>query len=158
MKRIIILRHGEAELSQGDDHSRMLTSYGREQVGAVASELSSRSWLPDAIICSDSKRTLETLAGLKKTVDLSNIHEKVCRKFYLAGYDQIMEEAAELADHVSTLLLIGHNPGWSDTVGVLTGHYHNLGTGQAALLTTDEDEDWIICLTSAHCWKLEGII
>ncbi len=157
MKRIILLRHGEAVFSKGDDHSRALTSYGREQIVAVATELSARGWFPDAIICSDSRRTLETMQVISNFTGLKPKFEKVSPKFYLAGYDQIIEEVAELEAH-ETLLLIGHNPGWSDAVGVLTGHYHNLGTGQAALLQNQEDESWVVCLTSIQCWKLEKII
>ncbi|SMF22088.1 SixA phosphatase family protein [Pseudobacteriovorax antillogorgiicola] len=155
MKTIILLRHGEAE-SPGkfEDHERPLTARGHSQAQFIGQALQSRGLIPDGVIVSDAKRTVETYKNVKDVMELNPRQEVVSSRFYLAGVDRIFEEMAAIEDDINTVLLIGHNPGWSEAIGVYTGEYESLGTGEAGLMNIEQGP-WLELLGRSYQWQLK---
>ena len=76
---------------------------------------------------------------------------------YLAGYSDLLQAATLVPDDVTTLLVLGHNPGWEDVVEVLTGQPTVLKTASAARMSRS-GETWHEALTARRTWQLLDVI
>jgi phosphohistidine phosphatase len=118
-KRLIVLRHAKSSWDDPglDDHERPLAPRGRRALEVMSSHIKSAGIEPDLVLCSSSRRTRETLAGL----DVGGRH-LIEPALYSAGCDEVMSRLRELPDDVSTAMLIGHNPAAQVLVLRLTNH------------------------------------
>ena len=107
MKRLILMRHANSDWSgaNGSDHQRTLSTRGRENAKAIAHWLKTHGYAPDTVLCSDAKRTRETLDLL----GLQNATIFHLRTLYLADPAVILATLQEATG--DTVQLIGHNPG-----------------------------------------------
>ena len=64
--RLIVMRHAESSLEYSGvaDHDRPLNARGQHDAPCIAQALSNRGWLPQLILVSSSRRTMETLEGM----------------------------------------------------------------------------------------------
>ena len=111
MKTLLLLRHAKAGLG-APDRERRLTGRGRRQSAAAGRYLATEGLLPDLVLCSDARRTRETLDGLA-------LEEGAAVRFTPDLYDGHVPELVALVrgiedDSVSRVLVIGHNPTISD--------------------------------------------
>ena len=136
MRRLIMMRHGEAQASElaPSDRQRVLTSQGRAASLRCAQEMRSRGFSPDLILCSDAKRAMMTMDAVVRGGAFSGITSKALPQLYLAKPDTLFGLCGEVDDSVETILLIGHNPCWSDSATQLSNTPLSLETAQAALL------------------------
>lgn len=157
-RRLIWVRHGEAQPSSSTgDFARSLTSQGQQQVQRLGQKLCDSGWIPQVIFCSAAQRTLETAQGLLQTFPVP------CPIFphnslYLGNLSSV--EQIFLTDDIDcydTVMLVGHNPGWSMAAQYLSGSLISLGTADAALLSTQADT-WISAIQMARSCKLETIL
>jgi phosphohistidine phosphatase len=157
MSQLVLIRHAEARANDsGSDHDRILTKQGIEVAKHLGQIFKDEEITPDVILCSDSKRTQETLKhlGLKDTktkiLFLADIYFANNGKNLV----QLMTSASLIKNlvGVDTVYLIGHNPAISDLVEVLTGNPVNLSPGQACLLA-NESNDWNLSLSIEGTWK-----
>nr|WP_281384708.1 histidine phosphatase family protein [Nitrospirillum iridis] len=113
-----MLRHMKSSWDNDSvpDHERPLSARGERAAATMAEYLRRRKGgtpQPDLILCSTAARTRATLAGLlplwreppRMIVD---------RVFYMASAPVLAERLRALPDAMSTVLLIGHNPGLED--------------------------------------------
>ena len=111
MKTLLLLRHAKAGVG-APDRDRGLTGRGRRQSAAAGRYLAAEGLLPDFVVCSDARRTRETLDGLA-------LGEGAAVRFTPDLYDGHVPELVALVrgigdDSVSRVLVIGHNPTISD--------------------------------------------
>lgn len=142
-RRLVLLRHAKSSWKHEgiDDHERPLNSRGRRQAPEIARELEKRGWLPDTVWSSDAARCRETIAAIRETTTLVP-PTRFDPRLYLASAGRLLELLRMLPDSSERVLVVGHNPGWSDAVGWLTGGVSvDLKTANAALLDTRE-ESW----------------
>ena len=155
MKRIILMRHGEARNVRGSesDRDRPLTDSGKVFVEDVAAQVVDEGWQPQHIVCSSAVRTRETLSVFqgKMTTEVETVFSDY---FYLGSLDHIVDEVAGLASDIATILLVGHNPGWSEAITALSGKFYGLRPGEAALLSMVEP-DWANAISSLGNWQFE---
>jgi len=132
MKDLFLMRHGEAESGSRPvpDSLRALTPRGRQNCIQQGKKVHPHG--PHRLVTSSAIRTIQT-AGLVTevwsemagaTVPQIEIEERG----YLAEPDMWIQLAASTEDRYSGLWLIGHNPGMSALVTVLTGEYMGLST------------------------------
>ena len=76
-------------------------------------------------------------------------------RLYHAGIGAVQDLVATVADDCETLLILGHNPGFSSVVGWLSGVPTGLTTANAALLST-EAATWAQALHQP--WTLHQVI
>lgn len=164
MRRIIFLRHGEAEAQGPDgDKSRRLTKAGQGAALRLGQELRARGLSPDLILSSDAVRTVETMEAVIRGGGFIGVPFKKISLLYLAEPEAILDRLYEVEDSVTTLLLIGHNPGWSEAATQLTGIPVGLDTAQAAWLekkldATPDTSTWTEHLLSSGAFRLRGIL
>lgn len=82
-------------------------------------------------MCSTATRARETLALAMLEAKETRYDERV----YAASYSDLMSVLDELPDKVDRAVLVGHNPGLSDLVRMLTSEPVELKTSAVAVLT-----------------------
>ena len=153
LRRLIIIRHGETEVYSRSDHQRALTSRGvyalghtRAKLQSVLEELSAVDDLE--VWVSDARRAQETWTTLERGLDIPPHVSLVVRRdaeLYLATQDTLYQRLIEADLNMQTskiILIIGHNPGLSDLVSLLTCRPHTLDTGALVALGF-EDDRWV---------------
>lgn len=108
MQRLVLLRHGEAEMSaSGGDFDRRLTPRGRREALVAGHSLAAHGLGPSSVIVSTAVRAVETweaMAGLFP--DVAVVFDP---DLYHAGPEALLEVAK--AAKAENLMLVAHNPG-----------------------------------------------
>jgi phosphohistidine phosphatase len=99
MKRLILLRHAKSLRDEGmKDKDRPLNERGRGDAPRMGSYMHHKRYLPQLVLCSPAKRTVETWELLSPELD-STAEIQFPGVLYLATAT------------ISVLAVIGHNPG-----------------------------------------------
>lgn len=157
MRRLVLMRHAKSswKTDAPSDHARPLNKRGRRDAPRVGARLRELGWVPDLVLASDSARTTETFERMRATLGYEG-EAVFTRELYHAGTDELRAALATLSDEVETVLVLGHNPGWEEALGALTGRDEVMKTGCAALLSHDAD-DWPTA-SDAGPWNLHALI
>ncbi len=112
MKRLMIMRHGEAQdahLSRNGDRGRVLTRKGFSDMQRLHVQLLADGLLPEFALASDAQRTRTTL----QEVIGPDFNGKVAfsAELYNAEARKIIDEAQMIDDQYRTALIVAHNPG-----------------------------------------------
>ncbi|MBU3061360.1 histidine phosphatase family protein [Nocardia sp. NEAU-G5] len=110
-RTLILMRHGKSDYPERViDHERPLAPRGRREAGLAGEWLRATQPPIDAVRCSTSVRTRQTLAatGITAPVEFES-------SIYDATPDALLELIQLTDDEVGTLLLIGHAPGMPQT-------------------------------------------
>jgi phosphohistidine phosphatase len=110
MKRLFLLRHAKAQPADGgtEDFDRTLMLSGMQDGAAMARHLRKNSLSVQLILCSASARTTQTAELV--------LHELVAEieyrdNLYLADAARIIAAVRGAPATVSSLMIVGHNPG-----------------------------------------------
>jgi len=155
-RRLVVMRHCKSSWQPdlASDLARPLNERGRRDAPRVAAELIARDWAPDAVYSSDSTRTTETWQLMAPVLG-GAVPVSFSRGLYHAGLPQMRKSAEDWGDHLQTVLVLGHNPGWSEAVGILASRPVELTTGNAALLE-GQGATWAEAL--AGKWTLTALV
>ncbi|MBM3498210.1 MAG: phosphohistidine phosphatase [Armatimonadetes bacterium] len=118
---LLFLRHGEAEKGSRDvsDSQRRLVEVGRIENRLCLEAARRAGARPDAIVTSPLVRAVETADMAAETFGLPRAMRSDERLACGAGLADVREVVA--AHRVETLMLVGHNPDFSEVVGELIG-------------------------------------
>ena len=146
VRRLIVMRHAKSSWKDPnlDDHERPLNNRGRRDAPMVADAIFERGWIPELILVSSSKRTLQTLEGMSHRMGKTPF--EVRSGIYHATVIDLVEELEDMLDN-GTTMIIGHNPGSEILVNHLSGEWHTMPTATAVLL-----------LHSGSSWSVEAVI
>jgi phosphohistidine phosphatase len=106
MPILVLLRHSKTEPHRSDDHSRRLTTRGRDDATQVRRWLSDQGVLPDRVVISTSVRTRETW----ELASVGDVTPEYDDRVYEASLSDLREVVGETSPDVATLVLVGHNP------------------------------------------------
>jgi phosphohistidine phosphatase len=111
MQRLILLRHGKAEsvAATGGDFERGLTERGRRDAALMGRVLAEAGFKPDLALVSPARRARETWEEAAPA--FPNARCSHSRLLYLASAEQLAQSAADAAEPVECLIIVGHNPG-----------------------------------------------
>ena len=146
VRRLIVMRHAKSSWKDPnlDDHERPLNKRGRRDAPMVADAIFERGWIPELILVSSSKRTLQTLEGMSHRMGKTPF--EVRSGISHAPVIDLVEELEDMLDN-GTTMIIGHNPGSEILVNHLSGEWHTMPTATAVLL-----------LHSGSSWSVEAVI
>ena len=115
MKKLIILRHGEAENeARGSrDKDRELTGSGTRDVLLKGQWLTQQRLKPDFVVVSDSKRTTQTAELIAEKCEIPAEKFLYTDKLYNAPLGELMNIICELDSSIDTAMVVAHNPGVS---------------------------------------------
>ncbi|HOJ63411.1 MAG TPA: histidine phosphatase family protein [Spirochaetota bacterium] len=145
MKEILLLRHAKSswEDLNIEDFDRPLKKRGINDTIIMAEYIKQSDLIPEYIICSDARRTRETLSILLEKIN-SKIETLYTRKIYEADVSDILEVIYETDNKFNRIMIVGHNPGMEETVVALTKKsfpFPKFSTCGLAYLKLDID-DW----------------
>jgi phosphohistidine phosphatase len=112
MKHLILMRHAEAQPEQlsRTDRDRFLTQTGMQDLENIRKKLQGRVEGLELLLCSNAKRTRQTLDGIKPV--LPSVTQVAFEdKLYNATCQGLMERVRALPDDVEFVMIIAHNPG-----------------------------------------------
>jgi phosphohistidine phosphatase len=123
---IYLLRHGEAEDGDGDDAARRLTPKGECQARAAGRALAARGAAIDACLASPKVRAAQTA---QLACEALGIEPETANELRGGDFD-----ALALATGRDDVLLVGHEPDFSNEVARLTGARAKLRKGGLAIV------------------------
>lgn len=156
MKTLLLLRHAKSSWANDrlSDFERPLNERGREDAPGMGKLLVRLDMVPDLIISSTAKRAATTA----EMVGLSASYEGEIRyseQLYLAEPEVYIGLAQHVADSVSCLMMVGHNPGIEELVGLLSGHDERMPTAALACFRLPINE-WRKLKSGKH-YELVGV-
>lgn len=156
MKTLLILRH--AKSSWGDptlaDHERPLNARGTRDAPRMGQLARDEGLCPDLIISSDAVRARVTAEAMAEAIGYRR-QILLDARLYHASPAEILAALRSAVPHdVSTVMIVGHNPGLEELVAQLTGEPEHLPT--AALARIDLAIDTWSDLDSATRGTLSG--
>lgn len=106
-RQLFILRHAKSSWEDPglDDHERPLAPRGRQAVKVLAEHLRTNGIRPALVLCSSSRRTLETLEGVAPEG-----HQLIEPELYAASGPELHERLRRVPPEVESVMVIGHNP------------------------------------------------
>lgn len=123
---IYLLRHGDAEEGLGDDAARRLTPKGERQARAAGQALAALGTTPDACLTSPKVRATDTAKLACETLELE---PEIAADLRGGSFD-----STALAAGRGDVLLVGHEPDFSNEVARLTGARVKLRKGGLAIV------------------------
>lgn len=111
MKRLLVFRHAKAgPHDEAHDRQRALIDRGRNDAALIGRTMRDKGYLPDLILCSSAKRTMETwehaAPALATKSDVRFLDE-----LYDAPEKLILKVIQRVKKSAPVLMYIGHNPG-----------------------------------------------
>ena len=111
-RRLLLIRH--AKSSWGDaslpDRERPLAGRGRKAAERMGAHLRNEGLRPDAVVCSPSRRTRETL----ELLDFPGAEVTYLDELYGASAHDLLAGAREVRESAEVVAVVGHNPGVQD--------------------------------------------
>jgi phosphohistidine phosphatase len=138
-KTLLLLRHGKSDWDRdaGGDRQRPLAKRGKNAATAVGRFIAQADLIPDVVVTSPAVRTRETVALAADAGDWSRPVREDDTLYGAAVRDVIALLLAE-PDTTERLMLVGHEPTWSETVATLVGGgAHRVPTGAVVRIDLD---------------------
>ena len=123
---IYLLRHGDAEDGNGDDSARRLTSKGARQARDAGRALAALDVSIDSCLASPKRRASETASLACEALP---IEPETAAELRGGGFNSLALSAGR-----GNVLLVGHEPDFSDELARLTGAKAKLRKGGLAIV------------------------
>jgi phosphohistidine phosphatase len=121
VKTLFLLRH--AKSSWGDetipDHERPLAARGERAVQLIASYVSRAGVRPALVLCSSARRARDTLDAIAASLG-DDAERKIEDDLYGASAAELLVRLRDVEATISSVLVVGHNPGLHDLAMELT--------------------------------------
>ncbi len=156
-KTLVLIRHAKSSWTESgvSDHDRPLNERGKRDAPFMARRMAERGLKVDLIVSSSANRALTTAKQYADALSIAHASIHIEPSIYEADVRQLMDVINALDDAHSTVLMFGHNPGFSYLLQYLNGSmlhmptngvahleinvssWENVGTGSATLVDFD---------------------
>lgn len=121
-KRLILFRHGKSDWATQfqTDHDRPVASRGIQAAKVMGKLLATAGRVPDSVVTSSALRA-KTTAEIAAESGKWTCPIRVTHDLYEATSDQALRVIRQEPDSTDTLMLVGHEPTWSDLTCRLIG-------------------------------------
>lgn len=135
--KLYLLRHGKADWSDWDrpDDERPLTKEGKREVRRIARLLRELNVMPSVILSSPLPRAWQTAEIAAGALGVALREEPTLRKGFSAAKLRTLVKRAKGGD----LMLVGHDPDFTNVIRSLTGGFVKLGKGGIARIDLDDE-------------------
>jgi phosphohistidine phosphatase len=139
MKRLTLVRHAHAKVQAPavTDFERPLSRRGRSEAKATALRLREEGAIPELLLVSPARRTLQTAEIIAHELQIPERHVRQDELLYLAAPDTIMKVIHATGPRIEHLMIVGHNPGISALANALAPQAHLGEFATAAACTLD---------------------
>jgi len=136
-RTLYLLRHAKAGSAAAGlrDHDRELTGRGRREAAALGARYAGGGELPDLVVTSTAARAVQTAELWAQAAGLSE--RVIVRRdgIYLAEAEAVLRLVHGLDEALQRVLLVGHNPTFSELATVLSRRFIALPTCAMAVLS-----------------------
>ena len=143
--KLCFLRHGEADWPNWTkpDDERPLTERGRKEMKRVAKFLERLKLIPDSILTSPLPRTSQTaeIVGQRLGIELQ-VEPALAHGFNLERLRRLLATR-----DAETVMIVGHEPEFSEVIGELTGGKIKISKAGVALLEINRS-----CISGTLLW------
>ncbi|HXU08123.1 MAG TPA: histidine phosphatase family protein [Blastocatellia bacterium] len=135
MKTLLLLRHAKSDWGDSSlrDFDRPLAERGERDAPRIGKALRKRGVTPDVIVASPAARAKATVQAAMKAAKVE-LNVTFDESIYGASAAELMKIIRRLPDTSGCALLVGHNPGFEDLVGRLTGSHERMPTAALACI------------------------
>ena len=121
MKHVYLVRHAKSSWADPDlkDHDRPLNARGRSDAPRMAARLKKDGVQIDGILTSSAKRARQTAQAFADAYGMGKDGILKEKKLYHAGPKTIERCIQQLPDDWDTVLVFGHNPGYTEAANAL---------------------------------------
>ncbi len=144
MKTLYINRHAKSSWANMGmaDFDRPLNNRGENDAPMMGKRLKERGIIPDYILSSPANRAITTARTIATEIGylLANIKED--RNLYHASEVSILEVIKQQDDENDSLMIFGHNPGFTDLASILSGRWFDNIPTCGIVAVKFETENW----------------
>ena len=121
MKTLYLMRHGKSsrDIPGLCDFDRPLAPRGRLDAPLMGKLLAKQKLSVDRIVSSPAVRAIDTARIIARELTVSDARIVTDKRIYQAGTRILLGVVKEMQDSVSSVLLFGHNPGFTDFANYL---------------------------------------
>ncbi|MEE6175710.1 SixA phosphatase family protein [Mycobacterium sp. 050134] len=120
-RTLLLMRHAKSDYPEGvADHDRPLAPRGIRQAGLAGDWLRAQAPAIDAVLCSTAARARQTLENTRVGAPA-----RYSERIYASTPGTMIDEIAQTADDVGTLLVVGHEPTMSELALILADDSSN---------------------------------
>lgn len=121
MKRLYVIRHAKSSWSDPalGDFERRLNRRGKRDAPFMGTRLKEGGAKPDMIVSSPARRAVKTARAIAKALGFptGKIVEEMT--VYEASLHDLLAVVRKIPDACGEVIMVGHNPGFSDLAGYL---------------------------------------
>ena len=131
MKRLYLVRHAKSSWENLElrDFDRPLNERGERDAPRMGRRLKEREITPELMLSSAPERALTTCKVIGGIIRYQQSGIKTDKRIYHANKDQLLKILSEVNDKYESVMLFGHNPGFTDFANILFGeHIMNIPT------------------------------
>ena len=141
MKTLLVLRHAKSSWDDPslDDHERPLNTRGERDAPRMGRLARKKRLAAELIVSSDALRARLTAHAM---ADAAGYRGRILLdpRLYHASAADILAVLRSVVDHnITTVMIVGHNPGLEDLVAQLTGEAEGLPTAALAQIALPID-------------------
>ena len=129
-RTLYLLRHAKAKAPQPGqpDAARELTGRGRRAAAALGSRFAALGPLPELVVTSPAVRAAATAAEWARAAGFPEDRVVHDERIYAAHVSTLLALIHDLEESLRSVLLVGHDPAFSELAGQLAGRYLALRT------------------------------
>jgi phosphohistidine phosphatase len=122
VKRLTLIRHAKSSWRDAslEDFDRPLSSRGRRDAPRMAERLAAAKPAPEQMLASPALRAADTARAMAAALGRPETWIRWMRSLYMGSPGRLLSAVQELDDAVEHAALVGHNPGLSELVELLT--------------------------------------
>jgi phosphohistidine phosphatase len=122
VKTVLLFRHGKSDWDApySSDHERPLAKRGRKAADLMGVFLAEKGEVPDLAISSTALRARDTLDRAVQSGDWQ-CRVELLDELYLPSPYLLFDVIQQQDEMVSSVMLVGHQPAWSETLSLLVG-------------------------------------
>ena len=122
VRELLILRHAKSDWDAGvsSDHARPLAKRGIRAARRMGRFLAKAGEVPEHILCSSAMRAVSTVQLAARAGDWGAPID-YRDTLYLPDTETLIREIRGAPDTLSALMLVGHEPAWSELISELIG-------------------------------------
>lgn len=158
MAELLIMRHAKSswDMPSLADHDRPLNGRGRRAAPKMGELLAAEDLLPDAVLCSNACRTMQTW-DLLSTAAGCDVRPRFREEIYLADGGDLLKQLHAIPSRSERGMIIGHNPSMEELVAMLTGRRVRMPTASLVLVQTQGRWESIRSGRFVRQWKVKEL-